>query len=503
MVPFGVSLAARSLVDQNVRDGGSYRRRYPRAKRHHLSLSPEIAIGIVKATDCCLVLLSSAGAFALYLGVAFHSAAEKERYFLTSLLAAILFVAGFQHIDGYTSRRLRMLHWQVTRTAATWAITIAVLLCVAFIGKLSETYSRGWTLIWVSTALLLMLIERGVVRLLMARWVRKGHLARNIAIVGANSYGKRLIAKLQNSRDAVKICGIFDDRKSRVPSICGCDVLGNTDDLVHFARQVPLDDVIIALPLTAEPRLQAIVGKLKMLPADLRLSAEVIAENVPIRGLSYLGDVPLIGIIDRPIKHWNAVAKWVEDKILAVLLLFAVAPVMAIIGLLIKLESRGPVLFAQERFGFNNDVIRIYKFRTMYADLCDNSGARRTVRNDPRVTRVGRVLRRLSLDELPQLLNVLKGEMSIVGPRPHATAMKAGDRLYGEAVEDYYRRHCVKPGMTGWAQVNGLRGEVDTLEKGRARVEYDLFYIEHWSLWLDLKTLALTVPALLLRQNAY
>ena len=397
-----------------------------------------------------------------------------------------------------------MLRWQVSCTSAVWAITIGVLLSVAFVGKVSATYSRGWTLIWVFTTLLLILIERGVVRLMIARWTRKGHLCRNIAIVGANIYGERLIARLQSSKDAVKICGVFDDRKSSAPrSICGYDVLGDADDLVRFARQVPLDDVIIALPLTAERRLRAIVDKLKVLPADLRLSAASIAESFPIRGVSYLGDVPLIGIVDRPIKHWNAVAKWAEDKILGGLLLFVFAPIMAIIGLLIKLESRGPVLFVQERYGFNNDVIRIYKFRTMYAEHCDSSGARRTVYNDPRVTRVGRILRGLSLDELPQLLNVLKGEMSLVGPRPHATAMKAGDRLYGDAVSDYHRRHRVKPGMTGWAQVNGCRGEVDTLEKARARVEYDLFYIENWSLWLDLKTLAFTVPALLLRGNAY
>ena len=249
---------------------------------------------------------------------------------------------------------------------------------------------------------------------------RKDSFARNIAIVGANSYGERLIAKLRNSQDLITIQGVFDDLESGVPySIGGCNVLGNIDDLVQFGRQIQLDDVIIALPLTADRRVQEIVDKLKVLPADLLVSARSsIAEKFPIRGVSYLGGVPLIAVADRPIKHWNAIAKWVEDKFLGGLLLFLFAPAIAIIGLLIKLESRGPMLFVQERFGFNNEVIRIYKFRTMYTDLCDSSGARRTVHNDPRVTRVGRVLRRLSLDELPQLLNVLKGEMSLVGPRP-------------------------------------------------------------------------------------
>jgi exopolysaccharide biosynthesis polyprenyl glycosylphosphotransferase len=280
-------------------------------------------------------------------------------------------------------------------------------------------------------------------------------------------------------------------------------VLGNTDDLLRFAREVMLDEVIIALPLSAERRLKEIIDKLKVLPTDLRLSAEAIAENFPLRGMSHLAGAPLLGIVDRPIKHWNAVAKWVEDKVLSATLLFALAPAMALIALLIKLESRGSVLFVQERFGFNNKAIRVYKFRTMYADRGDISGAQRTVYKDPRITRVGRVLRLLSLDELPQLLNVLKGDMSLVGPRPHAIAMKAGDRLYFEAIEDYARRHRVKPGITGWAQVNGHRGEIDTVEKGRARLQCDLFYIDNWSLWLDLRTLILTIPILLSRQNAY
>ena len=176
---------------------------------------------------------------------------------------------------------------------------------------------------------------------------------------------------------------------------------------------------------------------------------------------------------------------------------------MAIVALLIKLDSRGPVLFSQQRFGLNNEAIPVLKFRTMYVDRGDRSGAQRTVQHDPRVTRVGRVIRALSIDELPQLINVLRGEMSVVGPRPHAIAMKAGDGvLYGDAVAQYFHRHRVKPGITGWAQVNGLRGEVDTLSKARARVAHDLYYIEHWSPWLDLRILLKTL-AIVIRQPAY
>jgi lipopolysaccharide/colanic/teichoic acid biosynthesis glycosyltransferase len=195
--------------------------------------------------------------------------------------------------------------------------------------------------------------------------------------------------------------------------------------------------------------------------------------------------------------------KWIEDKSLAILLLIAFAPLMGLVALLIRLESRGPVLFVQKRFGFNNEMIRVLKFRTMYINRSDLSGTRRTVRNDPRVTRVGRVVRALSIDELPQLINVLRGEMSIVGPRPHPVGMQVGDGvLYGDAIAHYCHRHRVKPGITGWAQVNGLRGEVDALHKARARVDHDLYYIEHWSPWLDLKILLRTI-VIIIYQRAY
>jgi exopolysaccharide biosynthesis polyprenyl glycosylphosphotransferase len=233
---------------------------------------------------------------------------------------------------------------------------------------------------------------------------------------------------------------------------------------------------------------------------DLRLSVEPIAEKFQVRGMSYIGAAPVLEIADRPLKQWRAVAKWVEDKSLAILLLTAFAPLMAFVALLIKLDSRGPVLFAQKRFGFNNDVIPVLKFRTMYVDLGDRSGGQRTIRQDPRVTRMGRIIRALSIDELPQLINVLRGEMSIVGPRPHPIAMQAGNgALYGDAVAQYCHRHRVKPGITGWAQVNGLRGEVDTLHKARARVDHDLYYIEHWSPWLDLKIVLKTIFVVMYR----
>jgi Undecaprenyl-phosphate glucose phosphotransferase len=469
-------------------------------------LSPELVEWATKWLDFVGILFAAAAAFALYFALLnTPSEGATGRYILTALLAATFFRVGFRRAGGYTFRRLTDLRWQATRIAAVWGATVAVLLLVAFVGKESESYSRGWALSWATATLGLLVLSRAVLRLLVLRWGRRGYLVRRLAVVGAGELGENLVNALHRADDRnVEILGFFDDRRSRIaPIVCGLPLLGTTADLLSFARQKRVDEVIVALPLSADRRLKAVFDRLRRLPVDLRLSAEPIAGALPIRGISEVGAVPMLDVAERPLKNWNALAKLIEDKVLGVLLLLLFAPLMLLVALLIKLDSRGPVLFVQERFGFNNNVIRVLKFRTMYLDRGDVTGAERTIRDDPRVTRMGRLLRALSLDELPQLINVVRGDMSLVGPRPHAVTMRAGDRLYHDAVGTYLNRHRVKPGITGWAQVNGLRGEVDTLEKARARVEHDLYYIENWSVWLDLKILLTTAPQLFAQRNAY
>jgi Undecaprenyl-phosphate glucose phosphotransferase len=455
--------------------------------------------------DFWLVLAAAAAAFPVYSGIMYQTVAEPERHVLTAFLAATLFVGMFERLGGYRSRQLSRLYWQLTHISMTWGLTVAVLLLAAFFSKTSETYSRGWMLTWIITAPVLLVIGRSGLHAALATRAGGGYLARNVAIVGAGYEGQRLIARLLAGQDkSVVIRGVFDDRKSRLPgSVCGLSVRGTTDDLLRFARQTPIDEVIMALPLDAERRVKSLCDKMKALAIDVRVSIEPLAEIFNVRGVGYVGSVPVLEVVERPLKNWRAVAKWMEDKLLGLSLLVLIGPLMALIAILIKLDSPGPVFFVQKRFGFNNEVIRVLKFRTMHINRGDPSGAQRTVRNDPRVTHLGCILRWLSFDELPQLINVARGDMSLVGPRPHAIAMKAGDRLYCEAVEQYLHRHRVKPGITGWAQVNGLRGEVDTLEKAHARVMHDLYYIEHWSPWLDLKILLKTAGILASRENAY
>ena len=468
-------------------------------------LSPETVAFLVAVSDFCLVLGAAALAFAAYSGVMDRTLAEPGHHVMTSFLAATLFVGMFERLDGYSLKQLSRLEWQLTRIAVAWMFALAVLLFLAFLSKTSETYSRGWALAWVMATPVLLLIGRSLLHAATNTRAAGGYLARNIAIVGAGDEGQRLIARLRHGQDkGVVIVGVFDDRKSRLPpSVCGLAVRGTTDDLLSLARQAPVDEVVIALPLDAERRLKCLCDKMKALAIDVRLSIEPLTENFQVRGIAYVGGVPVLEMVNRPLKHWRAVVKLIEDKLFSLFLLVLVGPLMALIAIMIKLDSYGPVFFVQKRFGFNNGVIQVLKFRTMYVNRGDPSGARRTVRNDPRVTCFGRILRWLSFDELPQLINVVRGDMSLVGPRPHAVAMKAGDRLYCEAVERYLHRHRVKPGITGWAQVNGLRGEVDTLEKAHARVALDLYYIEHWSPWLDLKILLKTAGILTSGENAY
>lgn len=465
----------------------------------------EILAMAVVASDFCLLLISATAFAGGYFDVVNRPASSTPPYLFPALFAGTLFVGGFERLGGYQLKQLARPRWQLTRVVMTWSITVSLLLLVGFLANISESYARGWAVVWIFVAPALLLTGRGLLYLAIASWMRRGYLARNIVILGAGGEGQRLIARLQALPDkSIAVRGVFDDRKSRRPaSIHGVDVLGTTDDLIQFVRHVPIDEVVIALPLDAERRLTALCDKLKMLATDLRFSVEPLAEKFAVRTISYVGDVPVLEVADRPLKSWRAVVKWAEDKAFAAVLLVLLGPLIALIAILIKLDSRGPVFFVQERFGFNNDVIRVFKFRTMYVDRGDPSGAQRTVRNDRRITRLGRFLRLLSLDELPQLINVLRGDMSLVGPRPHAIAMKAGDCLYWQAVKQYFHRHRVKPGITGWAQVHGLRGEVDTLEKAHARVVCDLYYIDHWSPWLDLKTLAKTVTILASRDSAY
>jgi Undecaprenyl-phosphate glucose phosphotransferase len=350
-------------------------------------------------------------------------------------------------------------------------------------------------------------VFRRALFLLVRRWTNKGYLTLRTVIVGGGKAGADVINELKRQKNlGIHIVGLFDDRgDSRSGSeIAGEPKLGSVDDLVEFGRRTRVDLVVFALPISAEGRILEMLKKLWVLPVDIRIAAHSAKLRFRPRSYSYIGSVPVIDVADRPIADWDVVMKWLFDKVVGTLMLIALSPVMALTALAIKIDSRGPVLFKQKRYGFNNDLIEVYKFRSMKVEDSDATAAKLVTKGDPRVTRIGRFIRKTSLDELPQLFNVVfKGNLSLVGPRPHAVNAKAEERRYDEAVDGYFARHRVKPGLTGWAQINGWRGETDTHEKIQNRVEHDLYYIENWSVLLDLYILLRTPFALLKTENAY
>jgi Undecaprenyl-phosphate glucose phosphotransferase len=306
--------------------------------------------------------------------------------------------------------------------------------------------------------------------------------------------------------DDIRVVGLFDDRTgARSPDMVrGVPKLGGVADLVPFARRAHLDLVIIAFPLTATARIGEVAELLRVLPVDIRLSGYTRSVTRCRRRAPQVTGDRLIALANRPLAGAAALSKRALDIGVAAPALVACSPLMLLIAAAIRLDSPGPVFFRQRRHGYNHSEIEILKFRSMHADATD-AGARRVVRrDDPRVTRVGRVLRRCSLDELPQLINVLRGELSLVGPRPHVVDAVYSERTpFEEIVDGYAARHRVPPGITGWAQINGWRGEIDNPERLLRRVEHDLYYIENRTLWFDLYILMRTLPALFRSGYAY
>ena len=428
-------------------------------------------------------------------------------YFVAIVGIALLAMLAFQVADIYQVQAFRGHEKQYTRLASAWSVVFLIAIGISFFAKAGDQFSRAWLGAFYVLGLFALIAFRRGLFLLVRRWTQEGRLDRRTVVVGCDTNGETLIRSLRAQRDSdVRLVGAFDDRNDeRSPASCaGVPKLGTIDDLVEFARHTRVDLVIFALPISAETRILQMLKKLWVLPVDIRLSAHTNKLRYRPRSYSYVGDVPVLDVFDKPIADWDVVMKWLFDKIVGSLALLVALPVMLAVAIAIKLESRGPILFKQKRFGFNNEPIEIYKFRSMYANQADVNAETLVTRGDPRVTRVGRFIRRTSLDELPQLFNVVfAGNLSLVGPRPHALRARAENRLYDEAVDGYFARHRVKPGLTGWAQIHGWRGETDSQEKIQRRVECDLYYIENWSILLDLYILAQTPFALIRSENAY
>jgi Undecaprenyl-phosphate glucose phosphotransferase len=332
---------------------------------------------------------------------------------------------------------------------------------------------------------------------IIARGRRLGRLTPNIVVVGATANAQRLIEAALRTGEA-NVLGVFDDRLDRAPeNIMGVPVLGDTSALLAHRIMPYVDRVVIAVQSTAQGRVRELVQRLGVLPNPLNLFIDVGGDDEDDAALTRIvagGEGELSGAVNGARQAW---IKRAQDLVVSSLGLVVAAPIMLLVAVAVKLDSPGPIFFRQRRHGFNNEVIRIWKFRSMRHDMADATAARQVTADDDRVTRVGRFIRMTSLDELPQLLNVLTGEMSIVGPRPHAIGMKTAGVESAKLVAEYAHRHRMKPGLTGWAAIKGSRGPVDTPESVRRRVALDVEYIERQSFWLDLYVIAMTIPCLL------
>jgi Undecaprenyl-phosphate glucose phosphotransferase len=462
------------------------------------SMHPYLIIVAFRIFD---LLIPTVTAYAWYLVYSssfqpsFWSVCGKFSIVATVLGSLIFHLVGCYRTDLLVDRGLAI---RTLLVGFAWLLAIG--LATAFLSKSLNDVSRVWAVLW----LLSWVASSMASRLFAARIVlARPAAAETVALVGATDWTAHLCTQLMSQkRPAQRIVGIFDDRRDRITAPFVGSVR-TIDELLELGSRINIDRVVLTLPLHAEARILEICHRLMGLAVDILVCPDVTGFNLLRRPVMSQGGWPAIRITDRPISGERFMIKIAEDKIIGFLLVLFLAPLLIAIAIAIKLTSPGPVLFRQPRHGYNNRVFEVLKFRTMRADLGDLTGARQAQRNDNRVTTLGRILRRTSLDELPQLFNVLRGEMSLVGPRPLPIGMRTQDLACHECAEQYAHRHRVRPGITGWAQICGCRGATDLPVQLQKRVELDLFYIDNWSLLFDLKILFLTGIRLLNSKNAF
>jgi len=432
-----------------------------------------------------------------------------ELRWLKEYSTVILWTIGFFLVavhfsDVYRSWRGSLLRSrEFMRLLGAWLIVVLALLFLGYITKTSEVYSRQLFLTWFIITPLILAVWRGWLQIILGELRRRGFNTRTVAIVGASELGAHLAETiLEAPWMGLRPVGFYDGRRPsglRPLKHGPIDVVGNFENLIKHAHEGRIDMVYIALPMRAETRVRELIAKLSDTTVSVYLVPDFLMYDLLHATWGNVGDLPVVSISETPFYGVDGFVKRVEDIILAgsLIMLFAIPMIFIAIG--VKLSSPGPLFFKQRRYGLRGDQIEVWKFRTMSV-LENGDKVVQAKKNDPRVTRFGAFLRRTSLDELPQLINVLQGNMSMVGPRPHAVAH---NEHYRKQIDRYMLRHKVKPGITGLAQVNGWRGETETLDKMQKRIEFDLAYIQNWSLWLDIKIIFQTMFVVFSDKHAY
>jgi len=451
---------------------------------------------LVAAADAVIIL-----AVALVTGVAYHeamfgSAGNLRNYLEFGGLVALFFCGANIARGTYVMANYITTKRHFSRTFALWNVTFLVVFTVTFLTKSGDIYSRGAVILFYAAGLTAL----GLVRIALIRHVvlaaKTGRMAsQRVLLVGAEADVMAFARRYQPWNLGLQVVGMSTLTDTSDPATLARDL----DRAVETARAHRPDDVYVVVPWQDTEVIERTVDALMTIPVAIHLAPERILDRFDDVGIAKIGPMASLELTRQPLTTFEVVTKRLFDIVAASLALVLLAPAFFVVAVLIKRDSKGPVLFRQTRYGFNQKPFQIFKFRTM-TTMDDGKVVAQAKRDDPRITRVGAFLRRWNIDELPQLLNVLRGDMSIVGPRPHAVAH---NRAFEGRIALYARRHNVKPGITGWAQVNGFRGETDTDEKMAKRVEYDLYYIDNWSLLFDVRICVLTLVSPKAFRNAY
>ncbi len=429
--------------------------------------------------------------------------ADTTEYYIAAVVFVFFSTIMLLHFAGqYQFDALMKPVENVDKIIVACITAFFLLLAIAFSLKVSDTYSRRWMYIFAFSSTLAIVATRIMGSWLLAHLSSKGILARNVVLLGAGPQAERFLQRVNEDRPPFfSVTGVFDIDDGGAKSVEGFPVEGGVEDLVEFVRTHDVDDIVVAHPWNDEDRLMPLLTRLLELPTTIYMASDLIGFRLNLRPPdNNFAPLPIAEIVEKPLSGWAFVTKYLEDKILAALFLVVLSPILLLTAAAIKIDSPGPVFYRQRRLGFNNRTFWIYKFRSMHVGATDDGATRQATANDPRVTRVGQFIRRTSIDELPQLINVLNGTMSLVGPRPHAVDHNED---YSKRIRGYFARHRVKPGITGWAQANGLRGETGDLSKMEARVRHDIFYAQNWSLLFDLQIILMTALIVIRGKNAY
>ncbi|UTY55795.1 undecaprenyl-phosphate glucose phosphotransferase [Massilia sp. erpn] len=416
------------------------------------------------------------------------------------ILAFFISSAVYQHVDPYrTWRSGRMLAYSRDMFVG-WIVTALILVFLGSVSGLSYHYDEDVVLAWFVATPFVLLFSHLAARKIGSDPAEPSEV-RSVLIIGANDVGLKFARTIERHPNLfMQVKGFFDDRtEDRHPAELRHPMLGKMADVAAYVRENNVKMIFISTPISAQPRIRKLLDDLQDTTASVYFLPDIYVFDLMQARFDNVGGMPVIAICETPFTGFNSMVKRASDIVLAAAIQLLLLPIMALIALAVKLSSPGPIIFRQRRYGLYGEQIIVYKFRSMTVAE-DGAKVVQATKNDQRVTRVGAFLRKTSLDELPQFINVLQGRMSIVGPRPHAVAH---NEQYRKLIKGYMLRHKVKPGITGWAQVNGLRGETETLDKMEARIRFDLDYLRNWSLWLDLWIVVKTVKVVLDRENAH